>query len=112
NDLPLHSEIPFIRDIITDGQNRADALDIEIRHLEATLVKLVRQRDENAECVRQHRVVLHPIRRVPPELICEIFAWTLDHVSGNDGVANKPPWHVGHICRSWRFYASAYPQLW
>jgi hypothetical protein len=115
NDVPHDSEIPFIRDIITDGQNRVDALDIKIRHLEATLAKFARQRDENAEHLRQHRAILHPIRRVPPELICEIFALTLamDHVSGNNGeIADKPPWHLGHICQSWRSYGLAYPQLW
>ncbi|KAJ7983216.1 hypothetical protein DFH06DRAFT_1467071 [Mycena polygramma] len=114
NDAPLDSEIPLIREITSDGEERLNNLQSQVRHLEIALVNLVQRRDEAAEHVRQHRGILHPHRRAPPELICEIFALALDTPddSGNDGFAYTPPWYLGQICRSWRLWALAYPRLW
>ncbi|KAJ7888091.1 hypothetical protein B0H14DRAFT_2562469 [Mycena olivaceomarginata] len=104
NDVPLDSEIPFIRDIVSDGQKQVDAL-------EAAIARLTRKRDEIAENIRQRRAILSPIRRVPPELVCKILVLSLS--SDDDGdIANEPPWYLGHICRFWRHCVLAYPALW
>ncbi|KAF7345006.1 hypothetical protein MVEN_01663400 [Mycena venus] len=50
-----------------------------------------------------------PVRRVPPEMVCEIFALTL---SCKDDRMDKTPWQLGHICQSWRLAALGYPPLW
>ncbi|KAJ6592659.1 hypothetical protein B0H19DRAFT_892986, partial [Mycena capillaripes] len=109
NEPPHDSEIPFIRDTISDSQNQVDALDAQIHGLEAALAELVRRRDEATRRVVQYRSAIHPIRRMPPELICEIFSLTLP---SEEEIPNNSPWHLGHICRSWRFAGLAYPQLW
>ncbi|KAJ7635764.1 hypothetical protein DFH06DRAFT_661783 [Mycena polygramma] len=109
NDVPLDSEIPPIHAIISDREKQLHAVDDQIFDLEITLVRFVREREQIAESVRQHRAVLSPLRRrVPPELLCEIFVLTLS----GDGTAETPPWYLGQICRSWRFSALAYPFLW
>ncbi|KAJ7849799.1 hypothetical protein B0H14DRAFT_861269 [Mycena olivaceomarginata] len=105
NDVPLESQIPLIRDIISDGQTEFD-------ELEAILAQLIPRRNEVAERVRQHRAVLSAVRRVPPELIGDIFALTLSDNDDASATANKPPWYLGHICRSWRHAALSYPRLW
>ncbi|KAJ7919492.1 hypothetical protein B0H13DRAFT_1989024 [Mycena leptocephala] len=107
NDAPLDSEIPFIRDIISDAQDRVDALDGQIRDLKAVLSELVRRRDETAVQVRQHRVILSP-------LICEILCLTLDSDDEYDMSKPRPPppWRLGHVCRSWRLAALGYTQFW
>ncbi|KAJ7661356.1 hypothetical protein DFH06DRAFT_373249 [Mycena polygramma] len=115
NDAPLDAEIPLIREIITNGEERLDTLKTQVRDLEAALAELVQRRDEAAEHLREHRAILHPLRRAPPELICEIFALAVDTPddSGNDGgFGYDPPWYLGQICRSWRLWALAYPRLW
>ncbi|KAJ7656250.1 hypothetical protein DFH06DRAFT_1410735 [Mycena polygramma] len=56
--------------------------------------------------------ILHPLRRAPPELMCEIFACTLDDSGNDNGLGYAPPWYLGQICRSWRLCALAYPRLW
>ncbi|KAJ7983222.1 hypothetical protein DFH06DRAFT_717187 [Mycena polygramma] len=114
NDAPLDSEIPLIREIISNGEDRLDTLETQIRDSEAALANLVQSRDATVEYLREQRVVLHPLRRAPPELICEIFAMTLDtddstHVRGSE---YDPLWYLSHICRSWRLWALAYPRLW
>ncbi|KAJ7629700.1 hypothetical protein DFH06DRAFT_1005704, partial [Mycena polygramma] len=112
NVAPLESDIPFIRNIVSGGQDRVDAFDAQIDSLQATLAQLIRRRAETAEYVRQHRAVISPVRRVPPELLCEIFA--LAWLSEDDENTNtaRVPWHFGHICRSWRDMAVSYPPLW
>ncbi|KAJ6561899.1 hypothetical protein B0H19DRAFT_1142968 [Mycena capillaripes] len=110
NDVPLDSEIPFIRDIVREGQDQVDELGAQIDNLDAAIARLVQKRDEIAEQVRKHRAVLSPIRHVPPELVCEILA--LSVFSDDDDAANSPPWHLGHICQSWRHSVLGNPSLW
>ncbi|KAJ7696389.1 hypothetical protein B0H14DRAFT_804714 [Mycena olivaceomarginata] len=126
NDVPLESETSSIRDIISDGQDQIDTLNVRIAKMEAAITRLTQRRDAIGEHVRQHRVILSPVRRVPPELICEILALS---VSGDDDEEptesdtpplhirqicglNKPPWHLGHICGSWRRTVLGCPTLW
>ncbi|KAJ7309132.1 hypothetical protein DFH08DRAFT_486808 [Mycena albidolilacea] len=124
NDVPLESETSYIRDIVSDGQDQIDALNVQIAKMEAAITRLTQRRDAIGEHVSQHRVILSPVRRVPPELICEILALS---VSGDDDEVsmdkpqlhirqicglNKPPWHLGLICRSWRRTVLGYPTLW
>ncbi|KAJ7792494.1 hypothetical protein B0H14DRAFT_166838 [Mycena olivaceomarginata] len=104
NDVPLDPQIPFIRDIVSDGQKQVDAL-------EAAIARLTRKRDEIAENIRQHRAILSPVRRMPPELVCEILVLSLSSDDDRD-IATEPPWHLGHICRFWRHCVLAYPALW
>lgn len=57
--------------------------------------------------IREHRLLLSSwIRRVPPEIIVDIFLQCLDtnHKS--------PPWYLSHVCRYWRDLALRTPQLW
>ncbi|KAJ7661349.1 hypothetical protein DFH06DRAFT_1296651 [Mycena polygramma] len=115
NDAPLDSEIPLIHGIISNREVRLDTLETQVRDLEVTLADLVQRRDEAAEYLREHRAILHPLRRAPPELVCEIFALALDTPDDSDngsGVGYTPPWYLGQVCRSWRRWALAYPRLW
>ncbi|KAJ7112107.1 hypothetical protein C8R44DRAFT_985125 [Mycena epipterygia] len=112
---PLDAQIPFIQQIITLTQLRVDALNARIDALTSSAImdQLLLECDKAAELVVQCSGVLSPIRRVPPELICEIFSWTSPCTRniGKNTVAH-PPWHLGHICRSWRDTALVYPPLW
>ncbi|KAJ7648241.1 hypothetical protein DFH06DRAFT_574159 [Mycena polygramma] len=115
NDPPLESELPSIREAIGDGKDRIRVFDAQIGSLEtqihdlrAALSRYQSRRDEVAQSVRRHQSVISPIRRVPAELICEIF---LAASTSEDGMT-KPPWYLGQICRSWRNYAVSYPALW
>ncbi|KAJ7131385.1 hypothetical protein C8R44DRAFT_557252, partial [Mycena epipterygia] len=113
NNPPLESEIPDIRQIISDNQARVDALNVQIDALRIAMERLLLERDEREECVRKHTAVMSPIRRVPPEVLSQIFALTLPHTRRfDDKPIHGPPWRLGHICRSWRRWALADPFLW
>ncbi|KAJ7347482.1 hypothetical protein DFH08DRAFT_868089 [Mycena albidolilacea] len=110
NDPPLDSEIPFIRGIISEELARVDALDAQInRDCEDAPPELIGDRAEAAERIRKHRSILSPVRRMPPELICGIFALLLED---DDEILPTPLWHLGHICRSWRLFVLGDTQFW
>ncbi|KAJ7315338.1 hypothetical protein DFH08DRAFT_715647 [Mycena albidolilacea] len=66
--------------------------------LQAALAQLTRTRDEIAENVRQHRAIVHPVRSIPPELICEIFRLVLFSANEDSMTRATAPWRLGLIC--------------
>ncbi|KAJ7131386.1 hypothetical protein C8R44DRAFT_57072 [Mycena epipterygia] len=111
-DIPLDSDVPVIRRIIAENQTRVDALNAQIDILQIAMERLIAERDERQECVRMHIAVVSPVRRMPPELMCEIFALTPCTRRIGEDTVYCPPWRLGHICRSWRDWAHADPSLW
>ncbi|KAJ6553167.1 hypothetical protein B0H19DRAFT_885786, partial [Mycena capillaripes] len=104
-----------IRDLISDGLNELDALNYRIDAVRATLSELVHTRDRLAEHVHQHLSIISPLRRVPTELLCLIFAFAVsDELFFYQPHANelKSPWRIAGVCRSWRASALSYPPLW
>ncbi|KAJ7916711.1 hypothetical protein B0H13DRAFT_2658224 [Mycena leptocephala] len=93
NDAPTDFETAIIQDYITNGRRRNE---IPWRSV-----------------ARLYPKVLSPVRRIPPELICEIFSCTLPFTTKiGDQAVDLPPWYLGHISRAWRATALAYPSLW
>ncbi|KAJ7020843.1 hypothetical protein C8F04DRAFT_1315853 [Mycena alexandri] len=114
NEPPQEAQIPVIRDIISDDKNRISLLDAEIvslqsqiHNLNATLAQSLQKRNDAKLHALQHHCILSPIRRVPPELISEIFG----RVCGGEA-GKRLPWYLGHISRSWRHTALSLGHLW
>ncbi|KAJ7659064.1 hypothetical protein DFH06DRAFT_435878 [Mycena polygramma] len=106
-------EISHIRDSITDALLRMNALNAHIHALSATLARLTAERDGMADRLQKYLAVLSPVRRIPAELICEIFSWTLPHTRNfDDDTADAAPWYLGHICRTWRHIVTGFPPIW
>ncbi|KAJ6466022.1 hypothetical protein C8R47DRAFT_1154166 [Mycena vitilis] len=114
NEIPLDHDIPLIRDFICRGQKQLDTLDAAIDHLRETLTQLTLSREVIAESLHQHRGVVSPVRRLPLELLWEIFALTLPDESGSiePHLESTIPWRVSAVCRSWREAALSYGPLW
>ncbi|KAJ7761231.1 hypothetical protein DFH07DRAFT_1059884 [Mycena maculata] len=115
NGAPLDTEILSISQTIADHQARMEVLDGRINALRATLRQPTEEREELAAHAESFSVILSPIRRVPVELVCEIFSWAAESPCTRQigpHTVVRPPWHLGHICRSWRQIALGYPSLW
>ncbi|KAJ7711006.1 hypothetical protein B0H16DRAFT_1900791 [Mycena metata] len=68
-----------------------------------------------AEDSRQeaYTAMLSLVRRIPAELLCEIFMWTLPHTRRLRGETFEvAPWRLGHICQRWRAIDVHYAPLW
>ncbi|KAK7042294.1 hypothetical protein R3P38DRAFT_2889578 [Favolaschia claudopus] len=108
NETPLDSQIPAIRS--------------EIDRIRAELAVSLVTRNEFDEDLRNmeehlnaHSAILSPIRRIPPEILSEIFSWTSSFerigTFGAHEVA-MPPWDLTHVCRAWRAVARGDSELW
>lgn len=62
------------------------------------------------EYIQVHLAVLNPIRRIPPEILGEIFMNYLEE--SFDPFYNHPPLVLAHICHRWRQVALSTAQLW
>ncbi|KAF7346649.1 ABC protein [Mycena sanguinolenta] len=109
NDVPQDADIPLIQQTISGAQDRLRAVDARILTLQAALAQLVKRRAEIVEHRREHRAILSPVRRVPPELVCKIFDLL---TAPSRHRLPRAPWRLGWISRTWRQYAVEYPPLW
>ncbi|KAJ7777048.1 hypothetical protein B0H16DRAFT_1879206 [Mycena metata] len=98
-------------------------LDSDIGMIKSTGLKIdARVLDIDEEIARsfasaQNTAALSPLRRIPPEVLAEIFTWTLPPVYALASArkrfcSNDSPWLLTHISRHWRAVAIAIPSLW
>ncbi|KAK0432497.1 hypothetical protein EV421DRAFT_1910877 [Armillaria borealis] len=111
NNQPLDSEVDEILLIIQDAKKRlaeqANGLQPEAREESKALRALIKT------CTK----IIHPVRRLPFEIISEILLQTL---SGPYDLDNYPavhdyfrgPWAYSEVCRRWRDVALKLPRLW
>ncbi|KAJ7113987.1 hypothetical protein C8R44DRAFT_740857 [Mycena epipterygia] len=91
NEPPEGPELTFIRSIVSNTGARLAHLDDEIARLRDRLQELEEERDPLAIYYAQNKAILSPLRRMPPEVLGQIFLWTLPH---------------------WRAVALSFPSLW
>ncbi|KAJ7175562.1 hypothetical protein C8R46DRAFT_1030599 [Mycena filopes] len=106
------SEVEFAIRALADVESAIRALNT------ARLAIIVDEQAKQAE-IHLWRDILSPIRRIPPELIQEIFllltpSLDLWYLPDDPGPIPKVqiPWHLGHISRSWRHIAHSLGSLW
>ncbi|ESK82392.1 hypothetical protein Moror_12177 [Moniliophthora roreri MCA 2997] len=85
-------------------------------HLErynATIALLEAERARLNEIVKKYRVILHPIRIIPPEIMRRIFSFCTNFVPPKSSlIPTGTPWVLGQVCHSWRSIATTMPHLW
>ncbi|KAJ8089070.1 hypothetical protein PM082_014318 [Marasmius tenuissimus] len=102
-------------------------LDLQIKELFHGLAALQEARRRMVERKQLCASFLHPIRRLPPEILSEIFRICTFDVQDvtfcYDDQAeyrrfpgslntNRAPWVLGQVCRTWRFAALSTSELW
>lgn len=108
NNAPLDLEIVDIRDSLQNLQQSLIQVDEEIKLLSQTLEKLKTRRVDISKAISKHSGVLSPVRRLPPEMLGEIF------IRANDGCyavfgTSYGPWALSHVNHQWRAAALAGP---
>ncbi|KAJ7052780.1 hypothetical protein C8F01DRAFT_1169939 [Mycena amicta] len=110
NVAPVDMERTSLQSILEDRRFRTAGLVSQIAAVQLQLQRLVQQQREADEQISQLTTVLAPVRRIPNEILCEIFLWAAKHHRGRVGLA--APWHLGHISSHWRAVALSFPPLW
>ncbi|KZP24000.1 hypothetical protein FIBSPDRAFT_441954 [Athelia psychrophila] len=127
SDIPSSVKIQ-IGDVISTVQSLELELDKEIQDIQSVLEELLRKRTDLHDQGEKHRELLHPIRRLPAELLAEVFghsmtaSWLHDIASSNnpgqvhrritEGGLNKSPLIFSSVCALWRSIAVSTPSLW
>ncbi|KAJ7593242.1 hypothetical protein C8J56DRAFT_493915 [Mycena floridula] len=89
-----------------------DTSNDEISRLTAAIDKLVLERGKLQSNVVAYKAVLAPIRRLPEDMLREIFVNCLPSNKPAAIAITDAPLLLGRICRSWREIALSTPGLW
>jgi len=110
---PSTSQINSIQQVISDADSTLDALDNKILKLEDMLDDLRRRRVALDNFKQAHQAILSPMRRLPPEIIGDIFSLCL-HNRWQDRVfeSREAPLLLSQVCTGWRGIALSNSRLW
>ncbi|KAJ7364261.1 hypothetical protein DFH08DRAFT_730841 [Mycena albidolilacea] len=89
-----------------------DKFDADIDGARAVLRGLLTERDQTHETLEAHRALLSPSRRIPPEVLGEIFVHCLPQDAFIDASVTHCPLLLTQISSNWRSVALMTPALW
>ncbi|KAF7357955.1 Tetratricopeptide repeat family [Mycena venus] len=112
NYCPRDDELPQIQALLIEPSQRLKNLDDEIAVIRKALDKLSEERDALSAYVEGHRALMAPIRRLPLDILEEIFVACLPSHRNCVMSAEEAPVILGRICSSWRTISLATPRLW
>ncbi|KAJ7190712.1 hypothetical protein GGX14DRAFT_603767, partial [Mycena pura] len=113
---PTTASLSAARATLTDGLKSIATLTTDINLAEHNLAKIVaearaaiddmvREKESLQDTIEQTRAYLSPIRRLPGELLRELFLWCFE---GHPCCA----WVLSAVCTTWRRQALAIPRIW
>ncbi|KAK1226495.1 hypothetical protein PQX77_010579 [Marasmius sp. AFHP31] len=106
-------EIGQIRELLIQPTQELKRLNSEIQHLKSTLSYLFSQRDRLQSFVNSHSALISPVRRLPPEVLSEIFVHCLQDKDRNPTRSlTEAPLLLTFVCRRWREIALSTTRLW
>ncbi|KAK7001462.1 hypothetical protein R3P38DRAFT_2649592, partial [Favolaschia claudopus] len=105
NYIPTDHEISQIRAHILPYEAELAKLNALIQHLSA-------RRDQVKYYVDSHKALISHPRRLPQDILAEIFLACLPTTHDAVMSPTEPPLLLGRICSRWRSIAFAFPRLW
>ncbi|KAF8211822.1 hypothetical protein K438DRAFT_1808022 [Mycena galopus ATCC 62051] len=115
NEPPDDSDSTFIHSVVSDADARLARLDDEIAKIREHLHQLEEERASLSTFQTRNKAIISPLRRMPPELLSEIFSWTLPSISESlerEEYMAEGPWTVSHTNTCWRVVSLSTPSLW
>ncbi|KAJ6562427.1 hypothetical protein B0H19DRAFT_97186 [Mycena capillaripes] len=116
NQPPEESELTFVQSAILQADASLARLDEEISELQGKLRQFEAERASLFTYRTGNSAIISPLRRMPPELLREIFSWTMPTINRtlgwNEICIGQSPWALTHICSRWRMIALSTPSLW
>ncbi|TFK70803.1 hypothetical protein BDN72DRAFT_794777, partial [Pluteus cervinus] len=112
NHAPSGEETHHINQILSVPVDRLNNLDDELVRLQAQVDEVARKREAVKDYIDAHKALLSPIRRLPPEILAEVFINCLPTNRNPARSIIEAPLLLGRICSSWRRIALNTPRLW
>ncbi|ESK88005.1 hypothetical protein Moror_10810 [Moniliophthora roreri MCA 2997] len=126
NEPPPPNAFGTLRESYLTSETRLDDVNSQILRMEASLKALRLEQIRLKGLVKTYKQILHPIRRLPAEILREIYQLVEhdDHrfttIDGNVKrcflrdtlVSSRLPWILGQVCHQWREVAMSCTALW
>ncbi|KAJ7777016.1 hypothetical protein B0H16DRAFT_945799, partial [Mycena metata] len=115
NEPPHESETLSFKTALSEVDSHLSSLEDEILRFRDRLKQLKEHHAELSAMRALGAAVFSPLRRIPSEVLCEIFSWTVPTIADIAFCKVRltdSPWVLTHICRRWRTIAIADPLLW
>ncbi|KAF8213658.1 hypothetical protein K438DRAFT_1547607, partial [Mycena galopus ATCC 62051] len=112
NYCPTDDEVVDIKDFLVEPTLRLKELGDKIAELQQTIDKLAEERDGIRTYVEAHKALISPVRRLPLDIMQEIFIACLPTHRNCVMSASEAPVLLGRICSSWRALSLSTPRLW
>ncbi|KAJ6594657.1 hypothetical protein B0H19DRAFT_912125, partial [Mycena capillaripes] len=112
NYCPKDEEIIDIKALLVEPTLRLKRLDEEIADLQKAINKLAAERDGLGTFVESHKALISPVRRLPLDIIQEIFVACIPTHRNCVMSASEAPVLLGRICSSWRAISLSTPRIW
>ncbi|KAF7357958.1 hypothetical protein MVEN_00842400 [Mycena venus] len=112
NYCPTGEEVLQIEALLVEPSLRLKGLDDEIAELQKAIDKLTEERNNLSIYVDGHKALISPVRRLPLDIIEEIFVACIPTHRNCVMSASEAPVLLGRICSSWRTISLSTPRLW
>ncbi|KAF9462331.1 hypothetical protein BDZ94DRAFT_1166130, partial [Collybia nuda] len=112
NYVPTKDEVDEIRQLLVDPVDQLDQLDAELTRLQNSIDMLYLKRSQLHNDIVRHRNLIAPLRRIPEELLQEIFFRCLPVDHNAVMSCFEAPLLFGRVCSQWRRVSLSTPRLW
>ncbi|KAJ6456411.1 hypothetical protein C8R45DRAFT_1082120 [Mycena sanguinolenta] len=112
NYCPSDDEVLEIKALLVEPTLQLKGLDDEITKLRQAIDKLGQERSRVATYVDAHKALISPVRRLPLDIIQELFVACLPAHRNCVMSASEAPVLLGRICSAWRTISLSTPRLW
>jgi hypothetical protein len=109
--MPNASEAPILQKALRHANSDIHELHGDIAHIQAILDELRLKRKSLRKFTVEHNAFLAPIRRLPAEILIEIFMLCMSYDLSSFN-PYRPPSLFGQVCRGWRQVALSTQKLW
>ena len=113
--VPTAEDQTSIRKNIQQIESTVGSVENEIIRLRRSLTELEDYRDQLYDNLTRHQAVLSPVRKIPPEILAEIFLHAAEGSSvvwPRQNGSIEMPMLLGRICSYWRTITLSLPLLW
>ncbi|KAJ7589859.1 hypothetical protein C8J56DRAFT_585988 [Mycena floridula] len=106
-----------LREAVVEGNLCLQDLKSRIEKMRQDLEGLVREREEKEKEMTNYKDILHPIRRLPREILSEIFlSFINEELEEDESKSSLDPlstqWIIPRVSRHWRSVALSLSRMW
>ncbi|KIM44045.1 hypothetical protein M413DRAFT_443105 [Hebeloma cylindrosporum] len=112
NEVPSVTTIAEVTGLLQPLLKDCEDVDTEIERLDSLLREQKARRLEMQSTVDQYNTILSPARRLPADILHEIFWHCLPTHRNSVMLSSEAPLLLTRICSSWRAIAFASPKIW